>query len=330
MWYLRHSDARSPERGTRVVDSLRTWPPCAILDRLGLGGAAAHLRGLRLRMWLRQVRPDVVVLDDGLGRRVIESVRPPPRIVVRHNEAPPEHLHMEPSPVEPADADLVIVPYGHSSPTVVDSPSTVEEFLTAARSRAAGRMAEAAAMRSVRRRYRLPEDQPLVVGWGDDGWLDGPDLFIRFLWTLEHHQGVSAHGVWFGLTSDRNEVERLEVEARRCGLGDRFHHRSENDIEGHMCGDGVFLPYRSAGSDTELEDLLEIACSGSLVVTFEASPADDPLIRRIANLDLEPAAATMAEGLEADRASRSAAARLRFEALPRDILALGSEPARRR
>lgn len=29
-------------------------------------------------------------------------------------------------------------------------------------------------MRSVRRRYRLPEDQPLVVGWGDDGWLDGP------------------------------------------------------------------------------------------------------------------------------------------------------------
>ncbi len=330
MWYLRNGNSGSLEHGTRVMDSLRTWTPSVILDRIGASVAAAHLRGLRLRVWLRRIKPDVVVLDDGLGRRVIEALRPSPRIVVRLNQDAPEHLHMEPPATEPADADLVIVPYGHGSPTSQDSSRMIEEFPTIARSTAAGRMADVATMRSVRRRLGLPEEQTLVVGWGDDGWLDGPELFIRFLWTLEHHQGVRAHGVWFGLTSDHNEMGRLAAEARRCGLGDRFHHLPANDTDSHMCGDGVFLPYRSAVSGAELDNVLEVACSGSLTVTFEAILTDDPLIHRVANLDLELAAATMAEGLAADRASRSGSARLRSEALPHRILALTSEPARRR
>lgn len=320
LWYLRCSDTQLPERATRVVDSLRTWPPCAILDRLGLTGVAARIRGLRLRMWLRQIRPKVVVLDDGLGRRVIDSLRPPPRVAVRLNETPPEYLHMEGAPMESTDADMVIVPYGHRSRSDAEPPWQVEELMTAARSRAAGRMADRRAMKSVRRELRLPTEQPLVVGWGDDGWLDGPDLFVRFLWTLEHHQGVRAHGVWFGLTSDHNEVERLSVEAQRCGLGDRFHHRAEDTTAGRLCGDAVFLPYRS---ETDLLDLLEVACSGSFVVTFEATGTDDPLIRRIPNLDLELAAKTTAEGLEEDREERSRSARRRFEALPDAIVALG-------
>ena len=52
----------------------------------------------------------------------------------------------------------------------------------------------------VRRRLGIPVDVPLVVGWGADPWLDGPDLLVRTLWALEHRQGdrraraVAGHG----------------------------------------------------------------------------------------------------------------------------------------
>ena len=320
LWYLRSGPEQTPRAGSRIVDSLRTWPPAAVLDRFGLRRPAGWLRGRRLRHWLKQIEPTVVVLDDGLGERVIRSLRPSPHVVVRVNEIPPDDVGKE----RPAatEADLTIVPAGIPTQlAVVDGARSIEQPLPVQRSRAAGGFARPGAVAEVRRRHGLPEDALLVVGWGDDGWLDGPDLFVRVLWALEHRHGVTAHGAWFGLSADPDELDRLRREADRCGVGARFHQRPEDPIETRFSGDAAFVPYRSA---TGLDDLLEVACTGSLVVAFEAAAAADPLIRTVPDLDVERAAAEIARGIDLDREQRSATARGRFEPGPvDDLLALG-------
>ena len=280
----------------------------------------AWLRGRRLRRWLKQTDPTVVVLDDGLGTRVIDSLRPAPRLAVRINEAPPDDIDKERPPA--TAADLTIVPSNRTAlPTGQTGTRSIEQPLPAQRSRAAGRLAGPREVAEVRRRHDLPEDAPLVVGWGDDGWLDGPDVFVRVLWALEHRHGVAAHGAWFGLSADPHEIDRLHQEAERCGVGARFHHRPADTTESRLCGDAAFLPYRSA---TSLDDLLEVACSGSLVVAFEAAGAADRLILAVPDLDVERAAAEIASGLGHDREHRSTRARGRFEPGPAaDLLALG-------
>ena len=317
LWYLRTANHLETRPGAKVVDSLRTWSPAASLDRMGLGTLAGWLRGARLRSWLKRVHPDVVVLDDGLGRRVIESVRPAPRLVIRLNEQPPDDLDKEDPPA--TVADLVIAP-ASSAPPSPGGSLTLEEPVAAQRSRAAARFASAPTLVEERRRLRLPENSALVVGWGDDGWLDGPELFVRTLWALEQRHHVVAHGAWFGLTADPHEVERFHREAERCGVGDRFHQRDADTIHGRMCGDVAFLPYRSTAN---IDDVLEVTCSGSLVVAFAAAGIDDPLVRTVPDLDVEHAAAEIAEGLDCDRRQFSAAARARFEPGPADdILSL--------
>lgn len=319
LWYLRTSYERPPAPGTRVVDSLRTWPAAALAKAVGFTRLAAAMQGIRLRVWLRQLQPEVVVLDDGLGLRVVEHMRPRPPTVIRLNAHPPAHLLMEASPVSPETAELVIAPCGLEPPRELIARWRTEELLTPEAARRARRFADRSAVTQARRAMGLPEDELLIVGWGDDGWLDGPDLFVRTLWALERHHNLRVHGVWLGLVSDPDESARLRAEAEWCGVGQRFHHITHSDPAGRYCGDAVFLPYRCP---TETIDLMVAACSGSSVVVFEAAASHDPLVKRVPALDVEAAAATLASELGGDRARRADAARLRFESLFEEILSL--------
>lgn len=88
LWYQREG-VRAPLPTARVVDSLRTWPLALRLERLRLGWAARHARGLRQRWWYWKLRPDVVVLDDGDGGHIVPR-RSQPVILARRNCEPYE------------------------------------------------------------------------------------------------------------------------------------------------------------------------------------------------------------------------------------------------
>lgn len=310
-WFLRRADHQVLRPGTRVVDSLRTWWPARLLELVGLGRLAAGLRGLRLRSWMGRRGPDVVLLDDGLGERIVDHVVPQPAVIVRCNVEPPLFAELEPTPR--ASADLWIVP-ASSPPVPAGEPFSIEHpFHRPFRYPGGRRFAAEDEREAQRRTDDVPVHVPLVVGWGDDGWLDGPDLFVRALWALEHRHGVHAHGVWYGLGADPHEGERIRREAARCGLAQRFHLRPGDTVAGRLSGDAVLLPYRSSAS---ADDLLDAVRSGAAVVTFRAADVDDPMVTIVDDLDVEAAAAALAEGLAGDRRSRVEQSRRRFEPGP--------------
>lgn len=307
LWYLRCAPEHQQMPNSRNVDGLRTWLPVRLLERLGLGRSAAALRGVRLRWWLHRARPDVVVLDDGLGRRVVEQWRPPPAIVVRRNRTPPEHLHMESRPE--GDPDLWMVPAGDERPSGSAPVLTEHPFVDSP----ARRNRNPLVRRQVRQRLDLPVDECLVVGWGRDGWLDGPDLFVRALWALEHRHGLLAHGVWFGLAIDEQDGARIRGEAERCGLQHRFHLRDDQHPDDRLCGDGVLLPYRSTADPTEV---LDAAFCGAVTVTFTAAQVAHPLVVQVRDLDVDAAAGALVAGLQVEAEVRSDTARHYFDPSP--------------
>lgn len=324
VWYLRCLDHQTPPPGTRVVDRLRTIAPLRVLDATGLGAPASWLRGRMLRRWMADVRPDLVLLDDGLGDRVLDVLDPRPPVVVRHNLHLPDFAELEPPPR--ARGDLTIVPptaeETDDDPTVLlelpwpdpDGTDPGRPFRDPSRRDAA------------RAALDLPVDVPLVVGWGDDGWLDGPDLFVRTLWALEQRHGVAAHGVWFGLSADRREAERILIEGERCGLTGRLHHRPAITLDGQLCGDAVLLPYRSP---TDPADLLPAMVAGAAVVTFRSTAPVGPGVVRVDELDVEAAATALAAALAEDRAVRiEHAAHLMPEPIAAALVALAA-PDRR-
>jgi hypothetical protein len=299
VWYLRelHYQGVPPDR--HVVDRLRTLPGLRQLDAVGAGKLAHAVRGRVLRRWYRKVAPDVVVLDDGLGLRVLDVADPRPPVVVRHNPEPPPYAELEP----PArrTGDLTVVAAARAG-EFTDVPDAYVQLPWATGAEAGRPYRDPEARSRVRRQFDLPTDVPLVVGWGDDGWLDGPDLFVRTLWALEHRHGVAAHGVWFGLSSDPREAERLCTEAARCGLADRFWHRPQVGIDAQSCGDVVLLPYRSPVDPVDLAPAL---VSGAGLVTFRSTAPLGPGVDRVDELDVEAAAAAVAGALRADRSART-------------------------
>lgn len=305
LWYLRTTDHQVPVRGTRVVDSLRTWPPCAMLDAVGLRTPAAWIRGRRLRWWLREVHPDIVVLDDGLGERLLAPLPSPPAVVVRRNDLPPAESHLEPAPRGPAE--LLVVPPSDDDAHTGRADVYVEYPFADTEARA---LADSGKRRAARHAEGLPQDAPLVVGWGDDGWLDGPDLFLRTLWALEHRHDRLVHGAWFGLTADPHEVDRLRSEAARLGLEGRFHHRVHDTMRGRLCGDAVLFPYRSTADQESVRDAI---LAGALVVAFESTGVSDPVARVVRDLDVDAAAAALDAGLDEDREQRWESARTRVD-----------------
>ena len=285
LWFLRpHPDA--PTSGDTVVDSLRTWTPAALLSQVGLGRAAGLLRGLRLRAWLREVAPDVVILDDGLGERALEHVRTRPIRVIRRNTEPPAGTEAEPPPA--TRAALHLVPPGTPEP-----PTGATSFeMPLVRDLSSGhRMFGATAKRDVRGALGFPLDVPLVTGWGDDGWVDGAELFVRGLWTLRARHGIEAHGRWLTSRDDPQSIRRFRAEVARCSLDGAVEIVEDAPPDARFCGDLVFLPYRWP-SDPVLPALASAA--GLPVVTFEVNAIDDPRVTSVADLDLEAAAGMMA------------------------------------
>lgn len=97
-WFLRDGDVSVDGwPNPRVIDRLRTWEPVGRLERLGLRRLADLVRGARLRWWLVKMRPGVVVLDDGVGSRVLRLVPGRPIVVVRHNPGVPAGARFEPT-----------------------------------------------------------------------------------------------------------------------------------------------------------------------------------------------------------------------------------------
>ena len=177
------------------------------------------------------------------------------------------------------------------------------------------------ALRAVRAQAGVPIGEPLILGWGEDAWIDGPDIFIRALWALEHRHGITAHGLWVSPRELDEEEARLRAEAARCGVGERYHrdHRyrlaDEDEPRGsapfglRACGDAILLPYRSP---TDPFDVLDVLCSGLGVVTFGSIFIEDPQLRVVEYLDVDAAAAQLADLLQQDRAHELAAARGRL------------------
>ncbi len=235
---------------------------------------------------------------NGSGR-VLDVADPRPPVVVRHNPTMPPFAELEPPPTRTADLTVVAAARTEEFADVAD---VLVELPWVEGAEVGTPYRDPAARDRVRRQHGLPTGVPLVVGWGDDGWLDGPDLFVRALWALEHRHGVVAHGVWFGLSADPREVERLQTEAARCGLGDRFWHRTAVDVAAQSCGDVVLLPYRSP---VEVVDLAPALVSGAALVTFRSTAPMGPGVVRVDELDVEAAAAAVAEALAADRGART-------------------------
>ncbi|MFZ4519705.1 MAG: hypothetical protein ACOYOP_15050 [Microthrixaceae bacterium] len=308
-WYL-FPRPHQPHPAERVVDDLRAWWPSQGLSAVGLGPVAGRLRGLRLRSWFREVDPDVVILDDEVGGRLLGSTRRRPRLVARPEPTPDAEWAVERRSCPPVDAVLVparrdaergtapsaAAPEVGSSIEVVEPPAHVL--------RHAGAAPSEGAVSTARERAALPAGVPLLAGWGEDGWLDGPDLMVRVLWVLEHHHGRRAHGVWFGL-EDRAELRRLESEADRCGVRDRFHLRPLRGPEAHLAGDVVVLPLRCDRPGLA-DELAPALLSGARVVTFPTvSPVDDS-VEVVPVLDVAALAAAADRLLAVDRGGRRA------------------------
>lgn len=298
LWFLRHQFGAEPPTGTRVVDDLRTWGPSGTLERLGGGAIAPRLRGLRLRAWLREANPDIVILDDGLGVRVLDPLRHLPPIIVRTNRDLPLDIGDEQF-FGGVPARRIIGPGVEVS---ADSTTVSVEHPLA--DGAAERNADSEFRHQHRLALDLPVEAQLITGWGDDGWLDGPDLFLRTLWSLHQRHRTAAHAVWFGLSADRDETERLVREAGRMGLGDHFHVRPDTGTADRLCGDAVFLSYRDVAVPG---DITAAILSGAPVVAFRAcgifEPADQA-VDVVDDIDVEAAASALAAGLGDDRAER--------------------------
>ncbi len=324
-WYLRSPERRAPD-GEVVVDSLRTWLPAAALRTVGLTRLGRGLQGRRLRGWLRDLDPDVVLLDDGLGDRILPYAPRPPAVVARSNNEPPVLGELEPPP--DSEPSLVLVGSGRPDP---DLPA--ERWFRLGPELLVGRAFEqlaadvAAARAADRERVGAPgSDLPVVSGWGEDGWLDGPDLFIRTLWHLQDRHGIVARGIWHGLPPDHHEAERLRAEAVRCGLAGRFDLVPVGSVAEHVAAEAGSLPFRLPA---DYVDLVPPAMVGVPVVTFDPVPAPAVWVTGVPLLDLDGAAAALARAVEGwtdpaevERRHRSADS-IRVSAVVDRILAAG-------
>ena len=308
-WFVRGPSPAGDWSGARVVD-LQRWLPVRVLTHVGAPVAARRVHELRTWVWSRRLawsRPDVVVYDDGVGTRFLPS--PPGSVrVVRRNGRPPLDAHAELATTPRPLVDLTLVGPGAEAraglraldaPFVRDWTGLLGPDIDEARDRA-------------RRHLGLDDDAVVVVGTGRDGWLDGPEMFIRVLWELERSHGIAGHGVWLAPAADHLEVHRLRAEAERCGLGRRLHLRTTGTVADLLCGDVGLLPCRTAGDPY---DALALVRSGIPVVTFPVWGWDDPAVLTVPHLDLVAAADAIGTALTWDRGKLRAEAEERIEDL---------------
>lgn len=270
MWFLREGEHGDRWADHVVVDSLRTWWPARLLDLAGAATLAARLRGLRMRWWYRRVDPDAVVLDDGLGARVVPA-HAAPVIIERINELGNPDAELEdphPRRVQARiGAGTALVDTEMFDVTVVDSSRGV----------------------------RLTDGElPVVVGWGHLTWWNAPDVFARTVWHLERRLGRSVHGVWFS-TEVGDEVQTmLTAEAARCDMSSTVEFRRGTPPAG-WTADAVLLPHRGA---PDLSEIVECARRGLAPVSFAHPDGYGELTDTVGYLNLAEAAQRLAEQIE--------------------------------
>ncbi len=288
-FFLRSSLRSLDEWGSfRVVDDLRTH---TVSRSLALFGArpSGWFKGRTLRQWLAELDPDVVLLDDGLGERVVRSLSSRPVVVVRPNEELPVTAGLEPPPL--SDGDLVLC----ATAEAVESAESLESGYLVEAQRLAALAAPARA--ATRKRWSVPANEPLLIGWGPDPWLDGTSLFIRTLWYLQHRHETPVHGAWLGLSPGTDAFEELEREVERCGLTGRMHFHGNDDATTRLAGDAVYLPHRT---ESDLGAVVDAIASGNAVVGFAPAVLNDPSFLTVPPLDLDAAAQALAVVLRED------------------------------
>ena len=256
---------------------------------------SSWFKGWMLRRWLRDAAPDVVILDDGLGERIVKSISPSPLVIVRPNREPPDTAGLEPPPSRGTDLAL-----GGGLESVDPSGLPTWTYL-ADQPRLAALAVEARAKTRVR--FGIERDELLLVGWGSDPWLDGASLFIRTLWYLHHRYETQAHGLWVGLDPGSDASTELEREVDRCGLGEYMHFQPVDDEPTRWSGDAIFLPCRL---ELDLGQVVDALAAGSAVVSFAPPVLAHPSLLTVAPLDLDEAARTLTGALREDPQSRVA------------------------
>lgn len=300
LWFLRAGDPHvtHPLLGAadRVVDELRTIFPLPLLDKVGAGVVSGAVRGRVLQRWWAELDPDVVLLDDGLGARLVPEGAA--RVVVRRNESLPADTALEGEPAGRADGWILSPEAPAEAHPALVVPQVLRDHPRAVAYQ------QDRVRRTARSKLGLDPDVPLVVGWGEDPWLDAPDVFVRSLWYLRERHGVDAHGLWMGLADRGTDVEHLRDEAERCGLADRVHLREAVTPEGRLCGDVTLLPYRSTATAPEL--IRESLVSGTSVVTSPDSGLSGVGVEVVPPLDAAAAGEALARCLAADRGTVAA------------------------
>lgn len=308
LWFFHDNGVYPIGDDTRVLDEMTTWGPAEALERVGAGRVANQLRGLRRHAWLAERRPDVVIFDDGIGGWLLRRLDRDHVRVVRANDEPPEGAGAEVrSGLDRVDLTLVL-PGRTALPgsRAFDAPD-VRAW------NAAERTDVDAARARARERLGIDPDVPVVVGFGRDGWLDGPELFVRGIWALERRCGRKVDAVWLAPGAAPEELDRLVDEAGRCGFGDRFHVRSDvhqEDLDLLLAGDVALLPYRAEGEAGTAASLLG---AGLAIVSFPVWTFDHPALHLVPHLDLDAAAHALATALDGDRDERRAAAGAHLE-----------------
>jgi hypothetical protein len=303
-WFLRDPAGMAPD-GTWVVDRLRTSPSAQLLATVFGPSAALRWNGLRLRLRLGAADPRVVILDGARGERVVESRRGRHHLVAMLRSDHTDDDDLEPisnvevaAVIAPPDADVI--------QTIRRSATPRLELPVVSHDRDALAARESTTRIRLRRLLAIPGDRPLVIGWGDDGWLDGVDVFVRVLWALRHKREIDVDGVWIGRSVDEHESARYAAEAKRCGVDDLFHMRPNADPVLRYSADVALLPYRTPSDDSSALDAI---ASGLPIVTTPTTTFDHALVEQVDHLDIEATAAAVERALKASRESNIASAR---------------------
>lgn len=305
VWYLRTKPEQKPWPHAFVVDALRTNVFARALEAVNLGRVAAGFRGRLLAARWNRVAPDIVVFDDGVGDRIIpKGVHPV--VVDRVNRDRGEFVEWEPP--EQHRRSLIWATAGADASVSNDDPPLVwqpdpDTLFDVARS-----MRSPDARASNRRRLGVDGSLPLVVGWGRDSWSDAPELMMRMLWSLEHRHGIVAGGLWLGPGLDERTVRTLLADADRAGLGGRLTISMADGTCERSCGDAIFLPHRSPDVGVNLVPPAIAGCRSVVFWPEYVDPSIATLVDVVAPLDVEAAAAAVAESLSEPRANVIAAA----------------------